>query len=459
MSEAVSINPVTGHVLKIYQRHSSDRVSEFLKAAKESFEEWRFFSFQQRAVFIKNAARLLLENKEVYASLITHEMGKNYSAAIAEIEKSAWVLNYFADNAEIFLQKEFIKTQALQSYVTFNPLGVILAIMPWNFPFYQVIRFAAPALMAGNTAILKHASNVQGCAFAIEDLFLSAGIPVGVFTNINVEGNAVASIIENKTIAAVTLTGSENAGREVATVAGKNLKKCVMELGGSDAYIIADDVNIDKAVHLCVKARLQNNGQTCIAAKRFIVFENIYDEFVEKFTAAMAKAQMGDPFDANTDYGPMARFDLRDELHQQVLKSINQGAVLKTGGFVPKMDGAYYPATVLVNSKPGITVFDEEIFGPVAAVCKAKNEQEAIRLANNTCYGLGAAIITSNLENANHIAADNIDAGSVFVNAMVVSDPRLPFGGIKNSGFGRELSSYGIKEFVNIKTIWIQEAL
>lgn len=457
MNNTASINPATGKLINEYKRTTDENAKVLVDKAQAAFTNWRQLSFSKRADLLRKAASLLEAGKNDYGALITNEMGKTFSSAIKEIEKCARTLNYFAGNAEKFLEKEIVATDAKLSYVTFNPLGVILAVMPWNFPFFQVIRFAAPALMAGNTAVLKHASNVQGCAKAIEELFVKAGLPENVFTNLNITGQQVKAIIENPKIAAVTLTGSETAGKEVAGIAGSSLKKCVMELGGSDAYIVLEDVNMDKAVELSVLARLQNNGQTCIAAKRFIVLENIYDVFVEKFTAAMQAKKMGDPFDENTFYGPLARIDLRDDLHQQVLKTVEQGAMLKTGGYVPDGEGAYYPATVLANVKPGMIAFDEELFGPVAAVIKAKDEKEAITLANHSNFGLGGAVLTSDIKRGERLAAQNMEAGNCFVNHLVVSDPRLPFGGIKNSGFGRELSAYGIKEFVNIKTVWVDE--
>jgi len=456
MSKSVSINPATGETIREYPRISKEKATNLINRTRECFIGWSKTSFDQRAQFMYKAAENLEAGKEQYAAFISNEMGKNYSASISEVEKCVWVLRFFADNAKDFLHKEIVKTEAQESYVTFNPLGVILAIMPWNFPFYQAIRFAAPALMAGNTGLLKHASNVQGCAEAIEGLFINAGFPQYVFTNLNVASEEIEWIIANKNVAAVTLTGSENAGRSVAEIAGRNLKKCVLELGGSDAYIVTDTADLDKAVKLCVKGRLQNNGQTCIAAKRFIVYENIYEAFVEKFTEAMKSAKMGEPFDENTFYGPMSSTGLRNELHQQVQKSVEQGAKLKCGGYIPEGRGTYYPATVLAEVRPGMIAFEEELFGPVAAIIAAKDQSEAIELANNSSFGLGAAIITGDPQQGSKMAADNIEAGSVFVNSIVVSDPRLPFGGIKNSGFGRELSGYGIKEFVNIKTVWVQ---
>ena len=345
-------------------------------------------------------------------------------------------------------------TEACKSYVTYQPIGVVLAVMPWNFPFYQVIRFAAPAIMAGNTGVLKHASNVQGCGFALEDAFAKAGFPHGIFTNLNVESDDIKEIIEDKNIVAVTLTGSDSTGRSVASIAGKNLKKTVMELGGSDAYIILEDADLDKATEMATLGRLQNNGQTCIAAKRFIVVEKIYDDFLNLFTQKMKAAKMGDPTDAATFYGPMARKDLREELHKQVKKTIKQGGRLILGGEIPEGDSSYYPATVIADVKPGMTGFDEELFGPVACVIKATDEADAIALANQSQFGLGSGVFTGNKERGESVARQ-LEAGSSFVNKLVVSDPRLPFGGVKNSGYGRELSSYGIKEFVNIKSIWI----
>lgn len=457
MNKVTSVNPATEKNIKDYKRLSDSTVKLLLQKSHKAFEAWKQTSFKKRAAILRKAATLLIKNKETYALLITNEMGKLFTASVKEVEKCALTLQYYANNAETFLTPETVKTEALKSYVTFNPLGVLLAVMPWNFPFFQVIRFAAPALMAGNTVILKHASNVQGCAKALENLFTEAGLPAYCFTNINISGEQVKAVIEDKNIAAVTLTGSEGAGRKVAAAAGAALKKCVMELGGSDAFIILKDADVKKAVDMAVSARLQNNGQTCIAAKRFIVEEKIYDFFLEEFTIAMAAKKMGSPTDALSFYGPLSRKDLRDELHTQVLKSIKQGAKLKTGGYIPNMSGAYYPATVLANVKPGMTAFEEELFGPVAAVIKAKDATHAIELANQSVYGLGGVIVSGNVKKAETLAAQHLQCGSAFINKMVASDPRLPFGGVKHSGFGRELSAYGIKEFVNIKTVWVDE--
>ena len=457
MNQTLSINPATGKTIKAYKRLDEGAMTPLIAKAHDCFLNWKKTSFDERSALMHKVAMLLDSKKIEFAKMITGEMGKPLVTALKEVDKCALVIRYFADNASKFLRREVVPTDARTSYVNFNPLGVILAVMPWNFPFFQVIRFAAPALMAGNTALLKHASNVQGCAKAIEELFLEAGLPENAFTNLNIPGEMVKKVIEHNKVAAVTLTGSEAAGREVAQTAGKALKKCVLELGGNDACIIADDVDMDKAVEHAVLARLQNNGETCIAAKRFIVLEKIYDAFLGKFTMAMQSKKMGDPFDNNTYYGPLARKDLRDDLHRQVLQSMEQGAQLKTGGYIPAGPGAYYPATVLAGVKPGMVAFEEELFGPVAAVVKAADLNDAIGLANKSSYGLGASILISDIRAGEQIAAESLEAGNCFVNHIVVSDPRLPFGGIKKSGFGRELSAYGIKEFVNIKTVWIDE--
>ncbi|WP_310026703.1 NAD-dependent succinate-semialdehyde dehydrogenase [Flavobacterium arsenatis] len=454
MSKATTINPANGETVNEYERIDLVKAKEKIASAKEVFTSWKQTSFAERSKLMHTLADHFEGNKEEYAKLATTEMGKTIVQARKEIEKCAWICRFYADKSEHFLANETVETEATRSYVTFQPMGVILAVMPWNFPFYQVIRFAVPAIMAGNTGVLKHASNVQGSAFALEDAFVKAGFPKGVFTNLNISAENVKDIIEDKNIVAVTLTGSDPAGRSVATIAGANLKKTVLELGGSDAYIILDDADIDAAAELATFGRLQNNGQTCIAAKRFIVLDSIYDKFLEIFTNKMRNAKMGDPMDETSYYGPMARFDLRDELHEQVLKTVSQGGRLILGGEIHEGKGAYYPATILVDVQPGMEAFDNELFGPVASVIRAKDESEAIALANNSQFGLGSGVITSDKERGEKVALQ-LEAGSSFVNKLVTSDPRLPFGGIKNSGYGRELSSYGIREFVNIKSIWI----
>ncbi|MDR7127979.1 succinate-semialdehyde dehydrogenase/glutarate-semialdehyde dehydrogenase [Algoriphagus sp. 4150] len=454
MSNAITINPANGKTVAEYERIAISKAQEKIAFAREAYASWKETSFAERSQLMHALADLFDANKEEYARLATTEMGKTIVQARKEIEKCAWVCRFYADNSESLLGKEIVDTEATQSYVTFQPMGVILAVMPWNFPFYQVIRFAAPALMAGNTGVLKHASNVQGSAFALEDAFIKAGFPAGVFTNLNINAGNVKDVIEDKNIVAVTLTGSDPAGRSVASVAGANLKKTVLELGGSDAYVVLDDADLEEATDLATFGRLQNNGQTCIAAKRFVVLDAIYDKFLELFTKKMSEAKMGDPMDESTYYGPMARLDLRDEIHEQVTKTIAQGGRLILGGEIPEGTGAYYPATILVDVHPGMEAFDNELFGPVASVIRAKDENEAIALANNSQFGLGSGVITSNRERGEKVALQ-LEAGSCFVNKLVTSDPRLPFGGIKNSGYGRELAGYGIREFVNIKSIWV----
>ncbi|WP_026709111.1 NAD-dependent succinate-semialdehyde dehydrogenase [Flavobacterium frigidarium] len=454
MENTIIINPATGEKVAEYDRITINEAKEKISQANKTYTGWKLKSFKERSAFMHKLADILDENKEEYAQLATQEMGKVIGQSRKEIEKCALVCRYYADNAEALLTDEIVKTEATKSYVTFQPIGVVLAVMPWNFPFYQVIRFAAPALMAGNTAVLKHASNVQGCALALEQAFEKAGFPEGAFSNLNIDSKLVEQVIEDKNIVAITLTGSDPAGRSVASIAGKNLKKTVMELGGSDAYVVLDDVDLEKATDLATLGRLQNNGQTCIAAKRFVVLEAIYDDFLALFTKKMKAAKMGEPTNEDTYYGPMARKDLRDELHEQVLKTVGQGGKLVLGGEIPNQKGAYYPATILADLKPGMEGFDNELFGPVASVIRAKDDDDAIALANNSQYGLGSGVLTSNNERGEKIALQ-LEAGSSFVNKLVVSDPRLPFGGVKKSGYGRELAAYGIREFVNTKTIWI----
>lgn len=454
MKTITTINPATEKEIKTYNRDSKEEALYKIEKANEAYLNWKKTSYQERSKLMHKLADIFDKKKDEYANLATEEMGKIISQSKKEIEKCALVCRYYGDNIEELLADKIIETEAQKSYVTYQPLGVTLAVMPWNFPFYQVIRFAAPALMTGNVAVLKHASNVQGCAYALEDAFKEAGFPNGTFTNLNVTSKLIKPIIEDKNIVAVTLTGSEPAGRSVAKIAGENLKKTVLELGGSDAYIILDDADLEKASDLATYGRLQNNGQTCIAAKRFIVLESIYDDFLKLFTKKMQDAKLGNPTDEDVYFGPMARIDLRDEIHEQVEKTIKQGGKLVLGGKIPDRIGAFYPATILSDLKPGMTAFDEELFGPVASVIKAKDENEAIELANNSTFGLGSGVLTGNSKRGEKIALQ-LEAGNSFVNKLVASDPRMPFGGIKNSGYGRELSSYGIKEFVNTKSIWI----
>jgi succinate-semialdehyde dehydrogenase/glutarate-semialdehyde dehydrogenase len=375
--------------------------------------------------------------------------------ARAEVDKCAWVCDYYAENAESFLAPEIIETDASKSFVAYEPLGVVLAIMPWNFPLWQVFRFVAPALMAGNAGVLKHASNVQGCALAIEEIIRDSGYPPDVFRALLVGSSAVSPVIEHPLVRAVTLTGSTPAGRAVAQQAGALLKKTVLELGGSDPYVVLEDADLDAAVESCIIGRMINNGQSCIAAKRYIVPRTILPEFEDRCVARMQAQRMGDPMDEETDLGPLARTDLRDELHDQVTRSLEMGARCLLGGEVPEGTGAFYPATVLTDVEPGMPAYTEELFGPVAAIIPVGDEGEALRVANDTEFGLGAAVFTRDLERGEKIATRDLDAGSCFVNAFVKSDPRLPFGGIKGSGYGRELGSFGIREFVNIKTVYV----
>jgi succinate-semialdehyde dehydrogenase/glutarate-semialdehyde dehydrogenase len=405
---------------------------------------------------MRRAAEILRNNASGYARLMAQEMGKPISGGKAEVEKCAWACDYYAENAERFLTPEVVETDASRSFVAFEPLGVVLAVMPWNFPFWQVVRFAAPALMAGNVGVLKHASNVPGCALAIEELFREAGFPDNVFRTLLVGSREVKSIIRHRLVRAVTLTGSTDAGKSVARYAGQALKKTVLELGGSDPYVVLEDADLDLAVETCTASRLVNSGQSCIAAKRFIVVEQVREEFERRFVERMAMAKMGDPMDPETQVGPQARRDLRDDLHRQVVESIERGARCLLGGEVPEGEGAFYPPTVLTDVTKGMPAYDEELFGPVAAIIPAKNERAAIKVANDSIFGLGAAVFTRDTSRGERIAREELEAGSCFVNALVKSDPRLPFGGIKESGYGRELSHFGIKEFVNIKTVWVR---
>jgi succinate-semialdehyde dehydrogenase/glutarate-semialdehyde dehydrogenase len=453
---AKSINPATGEEINSYPDLNESGIEKILNLSNKTFIQWQSTNFSKRSEKMKNAHNILLKRKEEFAKIMTLEMGKPVVQSISEIEKCAWVCDYFADNAEDFLSNKEIKTDASRSYVAYQPLGAVLAIMPWNFPFWQVFRFAAPNLMAGNAGVLKHASNVTGCALSIEEVFREAGFPENLFRTIVVPSPKMDAVIKNHNIKAVTLTGSVPAGKSVASVAGSVLKKTVLELGGSDPYIVFEDADLKNAVETCVNSRLINGGQSCIAAKRFIVVEKIYKEFETMYVDLMKEKKMGDPFDKGNDLGPQANISLRDDLHNQVERSINKGAKLLLGGRIPAGNGAYYPPTVLAEVKKGMPVYDEEIFGPVAALIKAADEDEAIKIANDTNFGLGAAVFTSDLEKGKLIAEKKLQAGNCFVNSFVKSDPRLPFGGIKESGYGRELSPFGIKEFVNIKTVFVK---
>ncbi len=451
-----SINPFNGKTIKIYKEHSTKEIDKKIVQTHQTWLSWKETTFKERSTLMMNLAEVLTSKKEKLAKLMTEEMGKPYLAGIGEIEKCALVCEYYAKNAKNFLKEQLIETDASKSFVAFEPIGVVLAIMPWNFPFWQVFRFLAPNLMAGNCGILKHASNVSGCALGIEEMVLEAGFPKYTFQSLLVSSKKINPIIENPLIKAITLTGSTAAGKKVAEKAGSVLKKCVLELGGSDPYIILEDADLEDAAEACVNSRMINNGQSCIAAKRFIVVKIVEKAFIKLYKQKMESKLMGNPLDKKTDLGPQARKDLRDELHQQVKKSISKGAKCILGGEIPKGRGAFYPATILTNVKKGMPAYDDELFGPVASIITVKDEKEAIKVANDSIFGLGSAVFTKDLKRGEKIAKEQLQAGSAFVNTFVKSDPRLPFGGINQSGFGRELSSFGIHEFVNIKTVYIK---
>ncbi|MFO7874323.1 MAG: NAD-dependent succinate-semialdehyde dehydrogenase [Bacteroidales bacterium] len=451
-----SVNPVTGEPIERYPEHTPSEINKIIEDTASAQQQWTQQGISERSKLMHRAAAFLRDNLEIYAYLITLEMGKPIVQSRAEVEKCARVCQYYADKAEGFLSNEFIATEASNSYIAYRPLGVVLAVMPWNFPFWQVFRFAAPALMSGNGALLKHASNVTGCALAIASVFQKAGFPESLFSVLKVPGKEVGKIIEHPYVKAVTLTGSVPAGRSIAAKAGEMLKKTVLELGGSDPYVILEDADLDAAIAHCVNSRLINSGQSCIAAKRFIAVKSICQQFEEGFTEVMKTKQMGNPMHEDTILGPQASLSLRDEVHKQVTNSIEKGAKCLLGGYIPDDKGAWYPATVLTNVKPGMPAYDEEVFGPVAAIIEAQNEADAIRIANDTDFGLGAAVFTDDKDHGQALAEKSLHAGSCFVNDFVKSDPRLPFGGIAHSGYGRELSYLGIREFTNIKTVYVK---
>jgi succinate-semialdehyde dehydrogenase/glutarate-semialdehyde dehydrogenase len=450
-----AINPATGEVVGTYEETSADAIDGIVRAVDATAREWRHASFAERAVPMRRAAQILRDQAHEFARLMAREMGKPLRDGIGEARKCAAACDFFAEHAARFLAPQDVATEAHHSFVAFAPIGVVLAVMPWNFPFWQVFRFAAPGLMAGNAAVLKHASNVPGCALAIEDVFRRAGFPANLFRTLLVASSRVDALIGHPLVRAVTLTGSGPAGRAVARRAGEMLKKTVLELGGSDPYLVLADADPDVAADVCTKARLVNSGQSCIAGKRFIVVDAVRAPFEERFVARMARARMGDPLDEATEVGPQARTDLRDTLQRQVDESIAQGARCLLGGRIPGGPGAWYPPSVLTDVRPGMPAFDEELFGPVAAIVPVRDEEQAIALANASPFGLGAGVITRDTARGERIAAERIDSGCVFVNDAVRSDPRLPFGGIKESGYGRELASFGIREFVNVKTVWV----
>jgi succinate-semialdehyde dehydrogenase/glutarate-semialdehyde dehydrogenase len=450
-----AVNPATGEQIREYDEMNLDRIEGIAQAAHQQFLEWKRTPFDHRAGRMRRAAAVLRENKETYARLMAQEMGKPVRDGRGEVEKCAWVCEYYAQHAERFLADESVETDADKSFVTYRPLGVLLAVMPWNFPFWQVFRFAAPGLMAGNAALLKHASNVPGCGLAIEEVFDEAGFPPALFRTLLIGSGSVEAVIRNPTIRAVTLTGSVPAGRAVAEIAGSEIKKTVLELGGSDPYLILSDADVSAAAATCATSRLINSGQSCIAAKRFVVVQEHIEEFQAEFRSRMSAVRMGDPLDDRTELGPQARHDLRDDLHRQVKESLDAGAELILGGEIPEGAGAYYPATILGDVKKGMPAYEEELFGPVAAIIPVGDDEEAVRVANDSNFGLGAAVFTGDQTRGERIASEELEAGACFVNAFVRSDPRLPFGGVKWSGYGRELSHHGIREFVNIKTVYV----
>lgn len=457
-----SINPATGEVIESFEPFTDEQIDQTLTHARAAFRQWRGTSFAERATLMRAIAKTLRAQRAELARHITEEMGKPIAEAEAEVDKCAWNCEFYADNAESFLANESAPSTASQSYVAFRPLGVVLAVMPWNYPLWQVFRFVAPGLMAGNTGVLKHASNVTRSALeierVIEEAAASVGAPAHLFQTVITPGSKVERLIKDPRIAAVTLTGSDPAGVSVATAAGSVLKKCVLELGGSDAFIVLEDADLDAAAQTAARARFQNTGQSCIAAKRFIVVESVADVFERKFADAAAALKVGDPMDRSNQVGAMARADLRDDLERQVRASVAAGAKVLTGGEPLPGRGVFYAPTVLSNVTTDMSVFREETFGPVAAVIRARDEAHAIELANDSDFGLGGAVWTRDTSRGERVAA-NVESGAMFVNGMTASDPRLPFGGVKRSGYGRELSSYGIREFVNIQTVWIGPAV
>ncbi len=430
-------------------------LTSIVEAADNAFRQWREAPLSERAGTLTRLASELRGHAEKWARVMTSEMGKPIAQARFEVEKCALVCEYYRDRASDFLAPQMVESGASKSMVSYEPLGLIMAIMPWNFPFWQVVRFAAPALTAGNGVLLKHAPSTPGCADALETIFRRAGYPDNLFHSLVIDHEQAAQLIADPRIRGVTLTGSGRAGRAVASVAGRHLKKTVLELGGSDASVVLEDADLDGAADSIVHSRLINTGQSCIAAKRLIAVEAVYDAMVGKVVERMEAATMGDPASEDTTLGPLAREDLRERLHEQVKGSVARGAQCLTGGYVPDRVGWFYPPTVLGNVEPGMPAFDEELFGPVAAIVRARDEDDAVRLANDTSFGLGGSVYTADVERGVHIARRRMEAGSCFVNGFVRSDPRLPFGGVKESGYGRELSRFGMHEFVNVKTVWV----
>ncbi|MDA9935063.1 NAD-dependent succinate-semialdehyde dehydrogenase [Candidatus Marinimicrobia bacterium] len=450
-----SINPKNTLKIRSWTIFSQKKIETIVKDTSDAQTVWKSVKLNSRLSLIKTLRNTLKDNIRNYSVLMADEMGKPLAQGASEINKCIWLCNYYIANAEEYLSPEQIETEFYKSYISFQPLGLVFGIMPWNFPFWQVFRYAVPALIVGNGVLLKHASNVQGCANAIEKCFKDSGFPEHIFKNLQIPSKMVANVIENNKVAGVAFTGSTLAGRAVAKKAGEFLKKTVLELGGNDPYIILDDANIDKAVEACIEGRLLNTGQSCISAKRLIVTNKNFLSFSNKLIQVLKSKAVGDPYD-EVDVGPLVSLSARDEVQELVSKSVQLGAKVILGGKISKTKGAYYPITIMTNVKPGMPAFDEEIFGPVFSIIEAENDEEAIRLANNSKYGLGAAVFTDNVKKGEIIANEKIEAGLCFVNSYVKSDPRLPFGGVKMSGYGRELSSYGLKEFVNIKTVVVK---
>ncbi|KAA9345911.1 NAD-dependent succinate-semialdehyde dehydrogenase [Adhaeribacter soli] len=449
-----TLNPATGKVEKTFDPHTEAEIETMLAKGEKAFQTWRHSNFTHRSELMRFVQGELAGNTEKYARIITAEMGKPIQQSRGEVRKCALACEYYAANAETFLADELIKTGATRSYIAYEPLGIILAIMPWNFPFWQVFRFAAPAIMAGNVGILKHASNVPQCALAIQEIFTKAGFPEGIFQTVLVESDGVDVLIKDERIKAVTLTGSEGAGAHVASVAGKEIKKTVLELGGSDAFVVLQDADLELAAENAVRSRMINTGQSCIAAKRFIVEEPVAEEFIRKMKEKMANLKSGDPASDEADFGPLARKDLAESLQKQVEKSVAQGAEKVLDGGHAENDSAWFKPMILKNVKPGMPAYEEEMFGPVAAVMVAKDAEDALRIANDSRFGLGASIWTNDHKKGQELAR-RMESGAVFINALVASSPEMPFGGIKKSGYGRELSYVGIREFVNQKSIWL----
>ncbi len=449
-------NPANGKYLDPKPKHTPADAKNIIDSSFEAFNIWKNTSIKERAQMIGRVGEVLLKRKKDLGFTCTEEMGKPLKESIAEVEKCATVCKYYEENAAEFLKNEPIKTEGQESYVVKRPLGPVLAVMPWNFPYWQVMRFAAPALCAGNTGLLKHSSNVPGCALHLENVFKEAGLPENVFRTLLINSSEVEAVIRNPKVAAVTLTGSTAAGRKVAAVAGECLKKVVLELGGSDPYIICEDADLEMAAATLVKGRMLNAGQSCISPKRLIIVKSVYEKFKSLVVEEMKKISFGDPLNESTSIGPMARFELRDELDKQVQKSVQAGAELLMGGKIPALTGAFYPPTILAQVKPGMAAFDEELFGPVVVLISAQDENNAVMLANMSPFGLGGGIFTRDMNKARELAEKGLDTGGVFINDFLRSDPRLPFGGIKESGHGRELSRLGIHEFINQKTIFFK---